>query len=202
MLKGDPPMNPPREVQRLSKEQLHAAIQKESKRFEEHYSWIEKHMPASFFEEVDQESILLIVYALMGFNLNDYFSHIHLKNMAFTLSLDSPDTDLKVLRHYRSYGIKNYRSFVSNEPPPFPGLKAPLRIARILFSDFVEKTAEDLYPGKRARDRRAGQSAQPKGHGNGRAQTHRLLKPPLFKSDDQRTANHGPRYVLPRQIAG
>jgi glutamate dehydrogenase len=139
-------MNTPRPAQRLSKEQLHAAIQKESKRFEEQYSWIEKHMPLSFFEEIDQEGILLIVYSLIGFSLNDYFSHIHLKNTAFTLCLDSPDADLRVLRHYKSYGIKNYRSFVSNAPPPFPGIKSPLRIARILFSEFVEKTAEDLLP--------------------------------------------------------
>ncbi len=139
-------MKPPPEVQRLSKEQLQAAIERESKRFEEHYQWIEKHMPSGFFKEVDQESILLIVYSLMGFNLNDYFSHIHLKGMAFTLSLDSPDADLRVLRHYRSYGIKNYRSFVSNEPPPFPGLKAPLRIARIQFSDFIEKKVDNLFP--------------------------------------------------------
>lgn len=139
-------MKPSPEVQRLSKEQLQTAIQRESKRFEEHYLWIEKHMPAGFFKEVDQESILLIVYSLMGFNLNDYFSHIHLKGMAFTLCLDSPDADLKVLRRYRGYGIKNYRSFVSNEPPPFPGLKARLRIARIQFSDFVEKKIENLFP--------------------------------------------------------
>ena len=131
--------------QRLSKEHLHAAIQREAKRFEEYCSWIEEHMPTSFFEEVDQDSILLIVYSLMGFNLNDYFSHIHLKNMAFTLSLDSPDVDLRILRHYKGLCIKNYRSFVSNEPPPFPGLKQPLRIARILFSDYVEKTAEQLF---------------------------------------------------------
>lgn len=137
-------MSTPHEGQRLSKEQLQAAIQRESKRFEEHYSWIEKHMPASFFEEVDKESILLIVYSLMGFNLNDYFSNLHLKNMAYTLSLDSPNADLRVLKHYKTYGIKNYRSFVSNEPPPFPGIKAPLRITRILFSDYVEKRAKDL----------------------------------------------------------
>jgi len=95
-------MSTPRQTQRLSKDQLQTAIQKESKRFEEHYSWIEKHMPPSFFEEVDQDSILLIVYSLMGFNLNDYFSHLHLKNMAFTLSLDSPDVDLRILKHYKS----------------------------------------------------------------------------------------------------
>jgi glutamate dehydrogenase len=138
--------------QRLTKEQLHAAIQKESKQFEEHYSWIEKHMPASFFEELDQESIVLIVHSLIGFELNDFFSHIHLKNMAFTLSLDSPDVDLRVLRHFKSYGIKSYRSFVSNEPPPFPGLKAPLRIARILFSNFEEKSSEDLLPAEKEKE--------------------------------------------------
>lgn len=136
-------MSTPHESQRLSKEQLQAAIQSESKRFEEHYTWIEKHMPASFFEEVDKESILHVVYSLMGFNLNDFFSNIHLKNMAFTLSLDSPNADLTVLRHYKNYGIKNYRSFISNEPAPFPGIKAPLRITWILFSDYVEKEEKD-----------------------------------------------------------
>lgn len=138
-------MNTPHENHRLSKEQLQAAIQRESKRFEEHYSWIEKHMPPSFFEEVDKESIPLIVYSLMGFNLNDHFSNLHLKNMAFTLSLDSPNADLRVLKHYKTYGIKNYRSFVSNEPPPFSGVEAPLRITRILFSDYVEKDGNALH---------------------------------------------------------
>ncbi len=137
-------MSPLSPGQRLSKDHLHQAIQRESKRFEEYYSWIEKHMPTSFFEEVDKDSILLIVYSLMGFNLNDCFSHIHLKNMAFTLSLDSPDVDLRILGHYKNFAIKSYRSFVSNEPPPFPDLKQPLRIARLLFSDHVEKKEEEL----------------------------------------------------------
>lgn len=138
-------MNTPDKNQRFSKEQLQAALQRESKRFEEHYSWIEKYMPASFFEEVDQESIFLIVYSLMGFHLSDYFSHIHLKNRAFTLSLDSPDADLRILKHFKTYGIKNYRSFVSNKAPPFPHVKAPLRIAQILFIDKMEEKTENFY---------------------------------------------------------
>ncbi len=145
-------MSTSRPMQRLSHEQLQQAIQHESKRFEEYYLWIEQHMPASFFEEVDQESILLIVHSLMGFDLNDYFAHIHLKNMAFTLCLDSPDADLRILKHYRSFGIKNYRSFVSNAPPPFPKIKAPLRIARILFNDFVEKRPDDLFTPEREQE--------------------------------------------------
>lgn len=145
-------MTPPEEIGRLSKEQLQAAIEKQSKRFEEHYAWIEEHMPSSFFQEVDQETVLLLVYSLMRFNLNDFYSHLHLKNMAFTISLDSPDADLRILRHFKSYGIKSYRSFVSNEPPPFPRIKAPLRITRILFNDFVEKKPEHLYPEDQVKD--------------------------------------------------
>lgn len=131
---------------RLSKEELERAIQQESAKFKEYYIWIDKHMPSSFFEQMDAESISLIVHSLMAFPLNNYFSHIHLKNMAFTLTLDSPDADLKVLRHYRSYGIKSYRSFASNEPPPFPKAKAPLRITRLLFNDYIDIKREELIP--------------------------------------------------------
>ena len=127
-----------------SKEKMQEAIGEESKRFEACYLWMEKHMPPSFFEEMDKESISLIVHSLMNFPLHDLFSTIHLKHSAFALCLDSPEADLTVLKHYRSYGIKNYRSFVSNEPPPFPGMSKPLRVARILFNDFVEPTHEPL----------------------------------------------------------
>lgn len=129
-------------IPRLSKEQLQKAVQRESHQFEEHYQWMEEHMPPGFFEEIDQEEIVSIVHHLMHFDLTDFFSNIHLKHSAFTLCLDSPDADLKVLKHYRGYGIKNYRSFVSNAPPPFPQVKAPLRIARILFSEFEDGKRE------------------------------------------------------------
>lgn len=134
-----------------SKEKMQEAIGEESKRFEACYLWMEKHMPPSFFEEMDKESISLIVHSLMNFPLHDLFSTIHLKHSAFALCLDSPEADLTVLKHYRSYGIKNYRSFVSNEPPPFPGMSKPLRVARILFNDFVEPTHEPLLSKKRER---------------------------------------------------
>src|ERR1043165_4224023 len=134
---------PARPSQRLSKQQLKGAIEKEVKKFEESYFWIDQHMPASFFEEVDQESILLIAHSLENFDLNDFLAHIHLKKMSYVMCLDSPDADLRILKHYKRVGIKNYRSFVSNEPPPFPGVKAPLRIARILFSDFVETASPE-----------------------------------------------------------
>ncbi len=141
-----------RPSQRLSKQELQKAIANESKKFEENYSWIDQHMPASFFEEVDQESIWLIVHSLENFNLNDYFSHLHLKNVGYAMCLDSPDADLRILKQYKRYGIKNYRSFVSNEPPPFPGIKAPLRIARLLFSEYVETPEADLLPAEKEKE--------------------------------------------------
>ncbi|MBY0528917.1 MAG: NAD-glutamate dehydrogenase [Rhabdochlamydiaceae bacterium] len=131
-------MSTPRPAPRLSKEQLQAAINEESKKFEAFYLWIEQHMPGSFFEEVDKESIRLIVHSLMGFDFNDYFTLIHSKTTSFTLCLDSPDADLRILKQWQSYGIKNYRAFVSNAPPPFSEIKTHLRIAVITLADFSE----------------------------------------------------------------
>jgi glutamate dehydrogenase len=133
---------------KLSKEELKLAIEKESGRFEEHYRWIEEHMPQSFFDEVDADTILVIAHSLMRLELQDFFSHIHLKRAGVVLCLDAPDADLRILRHYRKYGIKNYRAFVSNAPPPFPGIGTKLRIAVIRFTRFTEKNEPALEPEK------------------------------------------------------
>jgi len=131
-----------------SKEKLQKDIEREGKKFEEKYLWLEKHMPPSFFEEVDHESILLITHSLMGFDLQDYFSHIHIKHSAFALCLDSPEADLKVLKHYQRHGIKNYRTYISNEPPPFAKAKAPLRITVIGLTELTQKpeSIEEVFP--------------------------------------------------------
>jgi glutamate dehydrogenase len=124
-------------------DKLKLGIQNESKKFEIFYRWLEAHMPPSFFEEVDHENILLVTHSLMGFDLQDYFSHIHLKHSALALCLDSPDADLRILKHYQMYGIKNYRSFVSNAPLPFPKAQAPLRVAVIGLTEFSESAEEE-----------------------------------------------------------
>jgi glutamate dehydrogenase len=120
----------------VSKETLQAAVQLEGKRFEEFYLWVERHMPPSFFKEVDQDALVLIVHSLMSFNIQNFFSHIHLKHAAIVLCPDGPDADLHVLRHYKMYGVRNYRAFVSDEPPPFPNLTTNLRITAIFFTEF------------------------------------------------------------------
>lgn len=125
------------------KEHLAEAVLKESNKCEECYIWIEQHMPPNFFEEVSKDDILLIAHSLMGLDLQEYFAHIHLKDSAIVLCLDSTDADLRILKHYQNHGIKNYRTFISNNPPPFPSVKTNLRIAIIHFTMAPELEATE-----------------------------------------------------------
>ncbi len=86
----------------------------------------------------------MIAHTLVGFNLQNYFSRIHFKNKAYVLCLDTPEADVRILKHYRMFGIKNYRTFLSNAPPPFPGITARLRIAAIFFTEFQEQGEEPI----------------------------------------------------------
>lgn len=124
--------------------ELRAALEKEGQKFEEFYLWTCAHMPPSFFEEVKGDNLLLVTHTLMGLNLQEFISHVHLKGGAFSLCLDSPDADEEILKHYRRFGIKDYCAFVSNAPPPFPGVTAPLRIAILNFTGFAEKGRETV----------------------------------------------------------
>jgi glutamate dehydrogenase len=117
----------------------------EVKKFQEYYLWLEKAMPHVFFEEVSHENLLLITHSLMGFDLQDYFSTINRKNAAIVLCLESPDADLRILRQYSSYGIKNYQAYISKEPAPFKGITIHLRIATIDFTEAAEAN-EKLFP--------------------------------------------------------
>jgi len=128
------------------KEHLAAAVLKESRKCEECYMWLEQNMPPKFFEEVSQEDILLVAHSLMGLDLQEYFAHVHLKDSAIVLCLDSTDADLRILKRFQAHGIKDYRTFVSKNPPPFPKIKTHLRIAFIYFttSPEVEETEKIL----------------------------------------------------------
>ncbi|MCP5506128.1 MAG: NAD-glutamate dehydrogenase [Chlamydiales bacterium] len=137
-------MKRPDKGDKISKEK---AVQFESKQFEEYYVWLQEHMPDGFFEEIEPDQYMLIAHYLMGFSLLDYYCQIQLKNEAYVLVLDSPDVDMKILKHFNLYGIKNYHTFISDKPPPFPGVKQRLIIARVLFTSFEEgrgTKAEDL----------------------------------------------------------
>lgn len=145
---------------KLLEKNIEAAIENESHKCEVSYIWLREHMPPSFFEEITEEDLLLIAHSLMGFDLQDYFAHIHLKHSAIVLCLDSKDADLRILKHYQQNGIKNYRTFISNESPPFARAKTPLRIAVIYFTMYPEleervldeKTKEEIKELVKARN--------------------------------------------------
>lgn len=124
---------------RFSKEQLNHAIEDESSRLQQCFHWLEENMPPSFFNEIEYEDFLLVAHSLMRLDLHDFISHVHLKTRAISLCLNTPDATLRILKHFRNYGIKHYRSFVSKTPPPFPGITLPLRVATIFFSSYTEK---------------------------------------------------------------
>ncbi|MCY3974234.1 MAG: NAD-glutamate dehydrogenase [Simkaniaceae bacterium] len=112
------------------------ATRQEGDRFAFYYLWLQEHMPDRFFKEIEPEEFTLFTHYLMGFSLQDYFCKIHFKDHAFVLALDSPDVDLRVLCDFHLYGIGNYRTFISNAPAPFPGIKERLRIAIISFTSY------------------------------------------------------------------
>lgn len=120
-------------------------IQNESRRFQDYYLWLEKSMPKIFFEEVSKENILLIAHNLMGFDLQDFFSTIHLKNGVIVIALDSPSADLRILKDYAFYGIKNYQAYVSTSPLTCFHVMDHLRIATIHFTEMVD-TPEETFP--------------------------------------------------------
>lgn len=119
---------------------LSLAILKESEKFREYYVWMQKGMPSTFFEEVSQESLMLITHSLIGFHLQDYFSTINLKSAAIVLCLDSADADLRILENYALYSIKSYEAYTSLLPAPFPGINTFLKIAIIGFMEADEST--------------------------------------------------------------
>jgi glutamate dehydrogenase len=126
------------EVEVGMSEQRDEALRAESEQFANCYDWLEENMPASFFKEVSSEEVTLVVHSLMDLHLQDYVSHIRHKHEAMVLCLDSPGADLKILKLYRKWGIKNYITFVSAGPPPIPGVTENLRIALIYFTEAVE----------------------------------------------------------------
>lgn len=126
-------------------ESFHQVVERQSQQFQDIYRWMERSMPAVFFEEVSQEYLTLIALNLVDLHLKDFFTTIKLKMSAVSLCLDSPDADLRILEAYADYGIKNYRAYVSTRPLPIGGANSPLRIGTIFFTEALEPM-ETPYP--------------------------------------------------------
>lgn len=148
---------------RLSEEDLNQAIKTESHQFKEYYLWLETHMPSQFFEEFEREHLMTIAHNLMGFNLQGNFIRIHFETCSIVLCLDSDDADMQILQHYAQYGIKNYQTFISTEPPPIKGVTKKLRVAILHFTQvgedetltediLSEKTKKEVFASIRERN--------------------------------------------------
>lgn len=128
-----------------AREQLLLTIQSESQKFKEYFLWLEHAMPRHFFEEVSYEHVMMIIHNLMGFDVREYSSTIHLKNIAIAMSLDRPDADLKILQNHTERGIKHYQAYVSNSPLPFFDIDSNLRIVIIYFTaGGIEKDTSEM----------------------------------------------------------
>jgi len=110
------------------------AIQNETEKFKACYLWMESSFPPMLFEEMGPENVIMIVHNLMALHHQEYFSTIHLKSAAIAICLESPDADLKILKRYDAYGIKNYQVYVSRTPAPFLNVKSNVRVASIHFT--------------------------------------------------------------------
>jgi glutamate dehydrogenase len=142
----------------LSKNELKTILSIESKAFEKAYLWLEKHMPPSFLDEVDQEMRMLIARNFLNLSRQDHFAPIHFRHKIIVLCLDAPDADLKILKKFKNYPIRYYRTFISNVHMPNENSK--LRIALIYFHDLSkaekisEKQKKDLLKLAKSRARK------------------------------------------------
>lgn len=141
-------MNNPHKRGRLTEQELKDATAQESDQFQKFYLWMEEHMPPRFFEELTHEEVMLIAHNLTGFHLSEYYTRLHLKNRAIVLTLNDPSADLKILKPFSFYGIKNYQTYVSDVPPPFEGVEKKIRVGVLYFTeikdtdDFEERIKE------------------------------------------------------------
>ena len=128
----------------MTPSELKMAIETESEQFKRALRWLEEHMPAHFLDEAPPKERMAIARSLLSFAEHDHFTQIQVQGIAFVLCLDGPDADVRILAHFGFAAIRYYRTFVSNEPPPFCHEKKNLRIATISFTDqrSEEKTAQ------------------------------------------------------------
>lgn len=147
---------------KIKPEEIQEALQSESESFEIALHWLEDHMPSAFFEEIDPKSLTLIARSLLSFPLQDCYSEIHLRHMAIVLCLQSPDADLRILKHFGMQAIRYYRTFNSNEPPPFFRGKSLLCIAIVVHFDTLGSEEKKLVASRREEIQKLVRARNPK----------------------------------------
>lgn len=114
---------------------LKKASQIEIKRFEKLFTWIKDNMPEKLFREVDRNTLILITHNLINFDIQGFFSIIHVKNRAIVFCLDGPKADQRILKEFPDHGIRYYRSYTSKGLLPFDNIKEKLRIGFLHFTE-------------------------------------------------------------------
>jgi glutamate dehydrogenase len=130
--------------QSLCMKKLDSAIVQETERFKKCFLWLENSMPPNFFKDVPEDHIMLITHMLIGFIEQNCFTKIQIQRISYVICIDSTTADTRILEDYHMYGIKNYRTYISNSPPPFPGMKKNIRIATVHFTEANEKVESPL----------------------------------------------------------
>ncbi len=108
-------------------------LQSEHEKFRHFYVWLMDNMPQTFFGEVDQGGIMLIVHHMMELEAQKYFSIIQLKYASIVICLEQPDADLRVLKHFSVHGIQDYQVYISKTAPAFLGITEKIRIVIMHF---------------------------------------------------------------------
>lgn len=116
-----------------SNPELEQAFKKENEKFREYYLWLKDAMDSQLFEELGQANAMLIVHNLMELDLQDYVSHIQLKNSSIVICLDQPHSDLHLLKNFTSHAIIDYQTYLSSSPPPFLNTHYRLKIVIVQF---------------------------------------------------------------------
>ena len=129
----------------MKKSMINALLfEKES--FEEHYLWLEKHMPEEFFEEFTDNQVMTIVHNLMGFKVQGEFVQIHFNDCSIVICQDEPGADLKILQNYAYFGIQNYQTYISDSPLPGYKTKGKVRIAIIYYTKIIDEDSKGVSP--------------------------------------------------------
>jgi glutamate dehydrogenase len=121
---------------------LETAYQTEIESFKKFFLWIKESMPKKFFREVDRNTLTLIAQNLISFEIQGLFSVIQIKNIAIVLCIDSPKADLKILKNFSEHGIRYYRTYTSNAPPPINSMNENLKIGFLHYTEGAEESGE------------------------------------------------------------
>eukprot|EP01105_Mastigella_eilhardi_P026940 TRINITY_DN7_c0_g1_i2.p2 TRINITY_DN7_c0_g1~~TRINITY_DN7_c0_g1_i2.p2 ORF type:complete len:945 (+),score=356.57 TRINITY_DN7_c0_g1_i2:116-2950(+) len=104
--------------------------------------WLKEHLPA-FVADATEEEFRVVSHTLVYSEELEEYVFLNFRNTSFVVSLDRPDADQMILKHYGEQNILEYRSFVT--AGNLVGYQLPLRITRVCFQA-AQDAAEKVMP--------------------------------------------------------